>query len=197
MLDWGGVLTTPMDDSFRTWMSLEAVDPASFQACMRALHDEPGSALHRVERGEIDRAEFETALAAGLRTLDGGTVPGDGLLARMMAHLAPNEPVRALVRDARVRGWATVVLSNSWGNDYDLDDLDGLVDTVLLSDRIGERKPDAAAYLRAAGAAGAEPARCVFVDDLRRNVRGAEATGMRALHYRPGAEAQLRALIDA
>ena len=72
------------------------------------------------------------------------------------------------------------MLSNSWGNAYDEEDLASLGDAVLLSERLGVRKPEPAAYLAAADSLGVETSRCVFVDDLRRNTTAASALGMSA-----------------
>jgi len=50
-------------------------------------------------------------------------------------------------------------------------------------------KPDPRAYLDCARELGVEPQRCVFVDDQKRNVKGAEAVGMHAVYFdvrRPG-----------
>lgn len=192
ILDWGGVLTTPMYDSFERWMDLEGIDRDSFRRHMRALHDAPCSALHLVERGRIPASQFEAEVATALRSATGEPIAHAGLLARMMAHLEHNEPVRGIVRRARAAGWRTAVLANSWCNEYDLRDLEDLVEVVLLSDRINERKPDPAAFLLAARAVQTDPRHCVLVDDLRRNVAGAQAVGMHAVLYHPGAEGRLR-----
>jgi FMN phosphatase YigB (HAD superfamily) len=45
-------------------------------------------------------------------------------------------------------------------------------------------KPDPAIYAIAAERLGLEPAACVFIDDLDRNVEAARAAGMSAVHYR-------------
>lgn len=49
-----------------------------------------------------------------------------------------------------------------------------------LSHEIGRLKPDPAAFLHVAEAAGIEPARSVFFDDRLENVEGARAAGFRA-----------------
>jgi len=195
IVDWGGVLTTPVDASFAVFTREEGIEPLEFKAAMRRLHDEQDSPLHRVEVGAIPRAEFERSVAGMLRTADGGPVHPEGLVSRMFAHALPNSAVRDLVTAARGRGWRTAVLSNSWGNPYDEEDLAGLVDAVLLSERLGVRKPEPAAYLAAADALGVEPSRCVFVDDLRRNTTAASALGMSAFQYRPGTEQMLEDLL--
>lgn len=47
----------------------------------------------------------------------------------------------------------------------------------------GIRKPAAAIYLRCAAALDTPPEACLFIDDLRVNVRGACAFGMQALRF--------------
>jgi putative hydrolase of the HAD superfamily len=196
ILDWGGVLTAPMDETFAVFVENERIDPANFQQVMRRMHDEPGSPLHRVEVGALTREEFEQELSSLFRTVDGGPVEAPHLLHRMFGHARVNEPMRSLARSARNRGWRTALLSNSWGNEYDEDDLGDLLGVVLLSERIGVRKPDPAAYLIASDAIGVDPSGCVFVDDLRRNALAADAVGMTGFQYRPGTEDALASLLS-
>jgi len=61
--------------------------------------------------------------------------------------------------------------------------LAGLVHGALASFRTGVSKPSAAIYREAERLFGLEPARTVFIDDLRANVSGAEACGWRAIHH--------------
>ena len=44
-------------------------------------------------------------------------------------------------------------------------------------------KPNPRAYLDCAQELGVEPHRCVFVDDQKRNVQGAQSVGMNAVHF--------------
>ncbi len=72
-----------------------------------------------------------------------------------------------------------------------------LFEVVVNSARVGVAKPEARIYQVAAERAGVAPAACVHVDDLLENVRGAEAVGFRAVHYRgdyPALEQALRSL---
>lgn len=195
IVDWGGVLTTPVDDAFAAFVDREGIDPASFRAAMRRMHDEEGSLLHQVEVGRISRTEFEEGLAAMFRTATGTPVAADDLVDRMFLATGRNTAMRAVVAKARRRGWRTAVLSNSWGNHYDEEDLGQLVDAIVLSERIGIRKPDPAAYLAAADALNLPPSSCVFVDDLRRNARAADTVGMTGFQYRPSTESALEDLL--
>jgi putative hydrolase of the HAD superfamily len=58
--------------------------------------------------------------------------------------------------------------------------LDGLFDGVFLSHRIGQVKPDAAAFDHVAAALGVSPERLLLLDDSPLNVEGARAAGWRA-----------------
>ena len=52
-----------------------------------------------------------------------------------------------------------------------------------LSFEIGCMKPAAEIYLKAAENVSAEPARCLYIDDLQRNVDGAKDAGMDAIQF--------------
>jgi 2-haloacid dehalogenase len=57
-------------------------------------------------------------------------------------------------------------------------------------------KPDPAIYRVLLDRNGLEAGRCLFIDDSEKNVRGAEAVGMRAHHFRDATAlaAELRGL---
>ncbi|MFD4469031.1 HAD-IA family hydrolase [Rhodococcus sp. NPDC058505] len=112
------------------------------------------------------------------------------------------EPLVAVVADLRARGVRTAILSNDPGGPGGaaLRGLGGrVVDEVVLSGDVGLAKPDPRIFLHAARLLGVPPARCVFVDDLIGNVRGAVAVGMVGVHH-VGADAtveELRILFDS
>ena len=55
---------------------------------------------------------------------------------------------------------------------------------AIASFRVGAVKPSAEIYREAERRLGLEPAETVFVDDLARNVAGAQARGWQAIHHR-------------
>ncbi len=62
-----------------------------------------------------------------------------------------------------------------------------LVDTVLISEREGVRKPDRAIFHRAAERLGAAPAQCLFVgDNPRADILGAAEAGMQTAWFQTG-----------
>ena len=136
--------------------------------------------LRLLETGEIEPAEFERRFGPRL-----GIAETEGLIERMFAAVGPDEDVIAAVRSARDAGVRTGLISNSWGTSiYDPDALEGMFDEIVISGDVGLHKPQPEIYKLAAERLGAAPEECVFVDDLRENVRGAEQVGMTAVLHR-------------
>lgn len=168
LIDWGGVLTTSMLDSFDAFQRREGPD------VRRAFKEDP-SALVDLETGRIDIATFERRMAALL------DVPHEGLARRLTREVRPDDEMRAAVRDLHDQGVRTALVSNSWReDDYDVDDL---FDVVVLSGMLGVRKPDLEIYLEASRRLGVAPGRCVFVDDLGGNLKPAKALGMTTIRH--------------
>jgi HAD superfamily hydrolase (TIGR01509 family) len=78
----------------------------------------------------------------------------------------------------RSQGVKTALLSNSWGEHYPEHLWVGAFDAVVISGRVGMRKPDAEIFQHTAELLHLEPERCVMVDDLAANIHGAVAAGM-------------------
>jgi epoxide hydrolase-like predicted phosphatase len=227
IVDWGGVLTPSLDAAMAAWARTDGVDFEHFRDVMRAWlgprpSDGPGldgdpadtpvavleqapdagsagsSPVHRLERGELAPAEFEQQLAERLAER-GSPVPARGLLDRMLAGLAELDAgMLGIVRRAQAAGVRTALLSNSWGDHYPAELFDGLFDAVVISGRVGMRKPDAEIFRHTAELLGLEPAECVMVDDLPHNVRGAVAAGMVAVQHTDtdSTRAELEVLLD-
>ena len=84
-----------------------------------------------------------------------------------------------LVRRARHSGLRTALLSNSWGDgSYPEEQWEGAFDAVVISGRVGMRKPEAEIFRHTAHLLGVPPEECVMVDDLAGNIHGAVAAGM-------------------
>ena len=63
----------------------------------------------------------------------------------------------------------------------------GRFQDIVVSGREGILKPDPAIYRLLLDRNGLDAARCLFIDDSAPNVRGAQAVGMRAHHFRDAA----------
>ena len=208
--DWGGVLTTPILTTVRSWIEADGIDWVSYRDTMRSwvaqaydsgAEDEPENEpeneqspnpIHALERGECSGAEFEQILAARLLRVDGAAVAAEGLLRRMFAASLPVPAMYDTIRTLRAAGFSTALLSNSWGCDeYPRADFPGLFDTVVLSGEVGMRKPEKEIFLHAAETLGLAPAECVFIDDMEANVAAAQACGMTGvLHTETGGTAK-------
>jgi HAD superfamily hydrolase (TIGR01509 family) len=72
--------------------------------------------------------------------------------------------------------------------------LDGLFDEVVISAEIGVMKPAPEAFHAILDKLGVSATDSVFIDDFPRNVEGARAVGMHAVHFTPGLD--LRAALQ-
>ena len=191
LVDWGGVLTSGLEEALRRWAELDGFDFDSYlQAVLAWLPAEsPEDAtaeaelnpVHALERGQIAVPDFERKLASILLRDDGTPVPAEGLIERMFAHFEHQPAMSALVRRARSHGIRTALLSNSWGNSYPRDTWAGMFDDIVISGEVGMRKPEPDIFLLAARRLDLKPAECVFIDDLELNVDGARAVGMTSI----------------
>jgi epoxide hydrolase-like predicted phosphatase len=195
--DWGGVMTNPIVETVNAWLEADGIDRDSYVAIMRQWVQQAyagGDAInpiHALERGESTDAEFEQALASELLQLDGGPVPGTGLLARMFAASRLDEDMLALLRKLHATGVPTGLLSNSWGGGYPRELFPDLFDAVVISGEVGMRKPEPEIFLHAAELLGLQPQQCVFIDDIQANITAAEQLGFTGvLHSAAGDTAQ-------
>lgn len=190
IVDWGGVLTSPLATALDDWFAAEGITAGDYAAAIRDFQDQALSALNAfdpiraLERGEIAVHSFEQALASGIARHSGLPVPAEGLIKRMFAGFAAAPAMVNVVRRAKAAGLRTALLSNSWGNEYLRDDWDVLFDAVVISGEVGMRKPDPDIYLHTLEQLGCRPGEAVFVDDLEANIRGAAAVGIVGVHHR-------------
>jgi epoxide hydrolase-like predicted phosphatase len=178
LVDFGGVLTSNLFDSFRAFCELEGLEP---EAVGRRFREDPQcrELLIGLETGALPEEEFEPGFATALG------VAAPGLIDRLFAGSRPDEAMLSAVRSARAAGIRTGLLSNSWGTRrYDRALLAELFDGVVISGEVGMRKPAPEMYLLGAERIGLPPAECVFVDDLPFNLTPAGELGMATVHHR-------------
>jgi epoxide hydrolase-like predicted phosphatase len=178
LVDWGGVLTSNVFDSFRAFCETEGLAPDAIRDQFR--HDRDSRELMiALETGQLSEEEFEPRFASIL------DVPAPGLIDRMFGAGEYDERMLAAVRRVRAAGIATGLISNSWGTRrYDRALLGELFDGVVISGEVGMRKPTPNIYVLGAERIGLAPAQCVFVDDLRFNLEPAAELGMATVLHR-------------
>ncbi len=185
LVDFGGVLTTNVFDSFKAFCEKEGLDP---DAVKRLFREDPRALaeLRRLERGELTEEEFAGRFGPML-----GVSETEALVDRLFADMRPDEPMIEAVKKAKRAGVRTGLISNSWGaGRYDREAFPEMFDGVVISGEVGLRKPDPDIFLMGADRIGIAPEDCVFVDDLKENCDGAAAVGMTPILHR-GADTTL------
>jgi epoxide hydrolase-like predicted phosphatase len=196
VFDYGGVLTNPVGESIAAWLERDAIERQSFSRTLKAWLSRTaaqGTPIHRLETGELSVEEFDELFAAQLTHLDGSPVDPVGVLAAMFAQMRPDPQMFSLVAELKATGVRAALLSNSWGNSYPHDQIDGLLDPVVISDRVGMRKPNRDIFMHTLELINIAPGEAVFVDDAEPNIEGAAQVGLRTIHH-TGANATRAAL---
>jgi putative hydrolase of the HAD superfamily len=183
LFDFGGVLTTPVWDSFSAFCRSEDLDPDAIKNLFRT-DPEAIKDLRGLETGELSETEFEATFGTRL-----GLSNPDGLIDSMFSGMKPLEPMVEAVREIRASELLTGLVSNSWSTaHYDRKLLAELFDAIVISAEVGLHKPQPEIYRLAAQRLEVDPSQCIFVDDLKENCEGAEAVGMTAVRHRNPAE---------
>ncbi|HET7121768.1 MAG TPA: HAD family phosphatase [Solirubrobacterales bacterium] len=192
--DFGGVLTTPLLASFAAIQDEVGISPESLGRAMReGLGEDEELPLFRLERGEISEDEFLDRLADGLEPVLGHRPHLHHFRHTFFGALDPNEPMIELMRELKARGLTMAMLTNNvreweplWRSMLPVDEI---FETIVDSAFVGARKPEARIYELTLERVGIPAEACLFIDDLQANCEGAEAAGMRAVHFRENEQA--------
>jgi len=186
IFDFGGVLVRTEDRSPRqeladslgmTYAELNGLIFESEPARLATVGE-----ITTQERWEILRAEL------GLSADDFPRVPKEFFGGDVL-----DEALIDYIHALRPR-FKTALLSNAW------DDLRGVVinewqiadafDELIISAEEGVAKPDAGIYELTLERLNVAPSEAVFVDDFPRNIEGAQAVGMHAIHFQDSRQAR-------
>lgn len=190
IVDFGGVLTTSIFESFGAFCREHGIAPERLKQVLRGELDEEGRPdpthpTNLIETGRLTGDEFNRYLARELSVDLPEPLDPQRLKDRLFFETRPEPAMVLAVSSLRSAGIPTALLSNSWGGDgYPRELFAEIFDAVVLSGEVGMRKPEPEIYRLAADRIGRDPADCVFVDDMRVNVVGAEAVGMTAILHR-------------
>ena len=186
LIDFGGVLTTNVFESFAKFCEEEGLPPDHVASAFRSS-PQPRQLLFDLELGKLPAEQFEQRFAAAIGV---AADRADGLATRMFAHSRADEAMIEAVRAAKAAGVRTGLISNSWGEAlaYDRDAFSELFDAWVISHEVGLRKPDPEIYVLGAERIGLPPEECVFVDDLGGNLKPALEMGMATVRHRTADE---------
>jgi putative hydrolase of the HAD superfamily len=192
--DFGGVLTTPLVETFAALQEQDGLDQGALGRALREIAARNGAhPLHELERGRMTEHDFLSSLSAQLTADLGRDVEMLSFADRYFAHLGPNEAMIAFLRELRDRGYRLAMLTNNvreWEARWRaMLPVDELFEVVIDSAFVGLRKPDPAIYRLTCDRLGVAPDECLFVDDVEVNCSAAADLGMAAVLFRSSDQA--------
>jgi putative hydrolase of the HAD superfamily len=188
--DFGGVLTTPLADSFVAYQRESGIAFEELGKALGRIAEEHGEhPLFELEKGKITEAEFVGGLERELGRKMGS------FRETYFAHLHPNKRMIEYMRELKERGLRMALLTNNvreWEPHWraKLPDIDEIFEVVVDSAFVGMRKPEPGIYeLTLEQLDGIGAAECVFLDDIDTNCEAADELGMRAVRFVDNAQA--------
>jgi epoxide hydrolase-like predicted phosphatase len=193
--DFGGVLTTPLIQSFaavqdRTGVPFEELG----KAMERIEQDEGVHPLYELEKGRVTEPDFLRKLGDYLEPALGHRPELHRFREIYFEALHPNDRMIDLMRELKEDGHRMAMLTNNvreweplWRSMLPVDDI---FELVIDSGFVGMRKPDREIYeLTLERLGGVAAVECLFIDDSDVNVDAARALGMNGVHYQHNEQA--------
>ncbi|HVY77519.1 MAG TPA: HAD family phosphatase [Solirubrobacterales bacterium] len=192
--DFGGVLTTPLVQSFMAFQDQTGIKTETLGLAMQAATEANGdNPLFEMERGEISEEAFLALLTEHLEPLLGHPPQMHRFREIYFEALEPNEPMIELMRELKDAGHRMAMLTNNvreweplWRSMLPVDEI---FETVVDSGFVGCRKPESKIYELTLERLGEPAEACLFVDDVLVNVEGARKAGLRAVHFQDNEQA--------
>jgi len=187
--DFGGVLTTPLIQSFMAFQDQTGISTEVLGKAMRAATEANGSSnpLFEMERGEISEEAFLATLTDSLEPLLGHRPEMHRFREIYFEALDPNPPMIELMRELEAAGYRMAMLTNNvreweplWRSMLPVDEI---FETVVDSGFVGCRKPESKIYEITLDRIGMPAESCLFVDDVEVNCEGARKAGMTVVHF--------------
>jgi putative hydrolase of the HAD superfamily len=192
--DFGGVLTSPLMDSFMAFQAESGVSLEALGKAMLAVAGRDGAnPLFELEVGRLSEDRFLSSLGEELSRQLGRPVGLGSFGERYFANLHPNEEMIALMRRLRERGYKMAICTNNvreweplWRAKLPVDEI---FDVVVDSAFVGSRKPEPRIYEITLERLGVAAESALLIDDIEINCRAAEELGMRAVWFQANEQA--------
>lgn len=190
VVDFGGVLTTPLQDSFVMFaeeLGIELQDLV--RVALKAYTGDTDPLVVAFETGAMSDEEFSKKFAQRITDETGVDVDPEDLVGRMFGGMRLEEGMLDAVAAAKRKGFKTALLSNSWGmSGYPRERLSEIMDVIVISGEVGLRKPDPEIFILTTDKLGLAADECVFVDDHPGHLKAAQEVGMKTVLHREPAE---------
>jgi epoxide hydrolase-like predicted phosphatase len=192
--DFGGVLTSPLLDSFLAFEEHSGISPAALGRALAAIAERRGShPLAELETGRMSEEEFMRALSAELSAQLKRDVELAGFGERYFEHLHPNEELIAYMRRLRERGLRLAICTNNvkeWEERWRaMLPVDEIFDVIVDSAFVGTRKPEPRIYEITLERLGVPASAALLVDDIELNCDAARELGIRAIRFESNEQA--------
>lgn len=192
--DFGGVLTTPLVQSFMAFQDRTGISTETLGKAMQAATEAGGeNPLFQMERGEISEEDFLAQLTDSLEPLLGHRPEMHRFKEIYFEALNPNPPMIELMRELKAAGYRMAMLTNNvkeweplWRSMLPVDEI---FETVVDSAFVGCRKPESKIYAMTLERIDMPAEACLFVDDVKVNCEGAERAGIAAVHFQDNEQA--------
>jgi putative hydrolase of the HAD superfamily len=192
--DFGGVLTSPLIDSFAAFQDSSGISLEQLGTAIAAVAARSGgNPLFELETGNLTEAEFLRSLGAELSSQLGREVVLHGFGESYFEHLHPNERMIEYMRELRSRGYKLAICTNNvrewerlWRAKLPVDEI---FDVVVDSGFVGIRKPEPEIYQLTLERLGVGAESALMVDDIELNCDAARALGMQAVWFRDSEQA--------
>jgi putative hydrolase of the HAD superfamily len=187
--DFGGVLTSPLVNSFVSATQASGISLEELGKAMVAVSERDGvNPLEELETGRMTEGEFFARLSDQISDQRGSRIELDGFGELWFQELEPNEALIAYMRELRDRGYKLAICTNNvreWEARWRaMVPVDEIFDVVVDSAFVGTRKPEPQIYQLTLERLGATPETTLFIDDAEVNCEGARALGMTAIRFR-------------
>ena len=187
--DFGGVLTSPLLDSFAAIQDSSGISLEHLGMAMVAVAGRLGTnPLIELETGRMREADFLRELGEQLTGQLGRPVEMHGFGEAYFEHLKPNQPMIEFMRELRDRGLRLAICTNNvreWEAHWrSMLPVDEIFELVVDSAFVGTRKPEPEIYRLTLERLSLPGEAALFVDDIDVNCDGAREAGMRAIHFR-------------
>jgi putative hydrolase of the HAD superfamily len=192
--DFGGVLTTPLFDSFAAFQDSSGISFEQLGTAMANVSEQQGvNPLFELETGRMSEARFLQLLSEQLSRQLSRPVALDRFAEWFLAHLHPNERMIEYMRELRDRGYALAICTNNvreWERHWRAKlPVDEIFEVVVDSAFVGTRKPERRIYELTLERLGVAPEAALLIDDLELNCDAARALGIDAVWFRDNDQA--------
>jgi putative hydrolase of the HAD superfamily len=192
--DFGGVLTSPLLDSFLAFQEQSGISPAALGQAMAAIAERHGNhPLAELETGRMSEETFLDELGRELSAQLEREIEMRGFGEEYFEHLQPNEELIDYMRALRDRGYRLAICTNNvkeWEERWrGMLPVDEIFEVVVDSAFVGTRKPERRIYEITLERLDVSPAAALFVDDIELNCEGARKLGMHAVQFHSNEQA--------